>query len=326
MRKRSGLTLTTLLALLLLACGTLAADETAQGSFERNLTVTAPVDLEITSGSGNIHVQTGAAGQVNVRARITARRMSASEAAEVVRRIEANPPVEQTGSTVRIGRIDDEELRNKVSIEYEVSTPKETRLQARSGSGDVAVADLQGPVRAQAGSGNVSVTNVDDSVEAQAGSGDVTLEGARGGVRASTGSGNISAANLKGDLRASAGSGDIAVRQSDVTGAEMKTGSGDITVHEVHGALRVSTGSGSISADGTPSAAWDVSAASGDVRLKVPATAAFNFEAHTASGSIAINHPLTAQTISSRKRLEGSVRGGGPLVSVKTASGNVRVD
>jgi DUF4097 and DUF4098 domain-containing protein YvlB len=94
----------------------------------------------------------------------------------------------------------------------------------------------------------------------------------------------------------------------------------------VHGLLRVSTGSGSISAEGTPSAGWDVSAASGDVRLRVPQTAAFNFEAHTASGDIAINHPLTAQTISNRKRLEGAVRGGGPLVSVKTASGNVRVD
>ena len=94
MRKRSGLPLVTSLVLLLLACGALAADETAQGSFERTLTVSAPVDLEITSGAGNIQVQTGAAGQVQIRARITARRMSASEAAEVVR--EAAIAVSQT--------------------------------------------------------------------------------------------------------------------------------------------------------------------------------------------------------------------------------------
>ncbi len=326
MRKRSALPLATLLMLLLAAGGALAADETAQGSFDRTLTVTAPVDLEITSGSGDVRVQPGDSSRVQVRAKITARRASAAEAADVVRRIEANPPIEQTGSTIRIGRLDDEELRNKVSIAYDVVAPKQTRLRARAGSGNVTIAGLQGPVSAQAGSGDVSVADVDDSVEAQAGSGDLRLEGTRGGVRASTGSGDISAVNLKGDLRASAGSGDIEVRQSDVTSAEMKTGSGDITVHEVHGALRVSTGSGSISADGTPSASWDVSAASGDVRLRLPQTSAFNFEAHTASGSIAINHPLTAQTISNRRRLEGTVRGGGPLVSVKTASGDVRID
>ncbi len=326
MRKRSVLPLATPLALLLVACGALAADETAQGSFERTLTVTAPVDLEVTSGSGDIQVQPGDSGQVHVRAKVTARRGTVAEAAEVVKRIEANPPIEQTGSSVRIGHIEVEELRNRVSIDYEVVVPKQARLRARSGSGDVGVSGVQGPVSAQAGSGNVSVANAEGAVEAQTGSGNVTVDGAGGGVRASTGSGDVSAANVKGDLRASAGSGNIEVRQSDVTSAEMKTGSGDIVLHALRGPLRVSTGSGSISAEGTPAAAWDVSAASGDVRLKVPQDAAFDFEAHTASGSISIDHPITAQAISNRKRLAGKVRGGGPLVSVKTASGDVRVE
>src|SRR5436309_2079079 len=75
--------------------------------------------VEIQTGSGSITVRTGSSDRINIEARIKANdswgwfggdnRLSAEER---VKRLEANPPIEQHGNTVVIGRIEDSELRN----------------------------------------------------------------------------------------------------------------------------------------------------------------------------------------------------------------------
>src|SRR5262245_19795807 len=47
-----------------------AAAQQATGSFDRKLTVSGPVDLEVFSASGRIDVRTGQAGKIEVTARI----------------------------------------------------------------------------------------------------------------------------------------------------------------------------------------------------------------------------------------------------------------
>ena len=42
----------------------------AKGSFEQTLTVDAPILLDVSTGSGSINVQTGAAGKVEIVGRI----------------------------------------------------------------------------------------------------------------------------------------------------------------------------------------------------------------------------------------------------------------
>ena len=74
-----------------------------EGSFEKTLTVGEHPDVEIMSGSGSIEVRQGSVGRVEVRARVRAGdwgwSRSGLSAQERVKRIEANPPVEQQGNT-----------------------------------------------------------------------------------------------------------------------------------------------------------------------------------------------------------------------------------
>src|SRR5437867_12179546 len=92
-----------------------AGAQEATGSFERTLTVSGPVDLEVLSGSGRIEVRAGQAGRIEISGRVRAdnwRLFSGRlNARERVRRIEAKPPIEQTGNRVTIGRTDDEERK-----------------------------------------------------------------------------------------------------------------------------------------------------------------------------------------------------------------------
>jgi hypothetical protein len=93
-----------LVALILLSgCVTYMGAVTAEGSFERTLQVSGPVNLDIRSGSGDIRVVPGSAGQVQIRGVIRVRRGSDAEAQALVRELEQSPPIEQTGGDIRIG-------------------------------------------------------------------------------------------------------------------------------------------------------------------------------------------------------------------------------
>ncbi len=311
-----------LAALALFAMPAVAA--TAEGRFERTLQVTGAVDLEVKTGSGNINVRNGDAGSVRVVGTIRARD-DGGDAQDKVKRIESNPPIEQNGNTIHVGQVDDREMMRNVSISYEVIVPAETRLRSQTGSGGQTIDGLRGPVEASTGSGNINVSRIADEVRASTGSGSVHLDSVKGRVRATTGSGDIRGTGIGGALVASTGSGSVRVEQTSAGGAEVQTGSGNVEVAGVRGPLRVHSGSGSIRAEGEPAGEWNLEVASGNIALRFPSQAAFNFRARTGSGRISIDHPLLVQGSIGRREVEGKVRGGGSLVSVRTASGNIQV-
>ena len=94
----------------------------ADGTFERILTVAERPEIDIESGSGGIEVREGGTGRVEVRGQIRAwdwalwRGRYSPE--ERIKRLQANPPVTQAGNVVRIGRIDDDDIRKGVSVTY----------------------------------------------------------------------------------------------------------------------------------------------------------------------------------------------------------------
>ncbi len=132
-----------------------------EGSFQKTLTVGDRPTVEIISGSGAIEVRQGAVGRVEVRARIRAGdwgwSRSGLSAQERVKRIEANPPVEQQGNAVRIGDIKDADLRDGVSISYDVTVPPGSSLQSKSGSGSQRIEGVDGDVVVSSGSGSLTV-------------------------------------------------------------------------------------------------------------------------------------------------------------------------
>jgi DUF4097 and DUF4098 domain-containing protein YvlB len=274
-----------------------AAFADATGSFSRNLTVSGSPQIEIRTGSGNISVRTGLGDRVVVEGRIKANdnwgsswfggsRLSADER---VKRIEANPPIEQNGNNIVIGKIDDEEVRNNVSISYDVTVPESTRLESHSGSGSQRIEDIKGPVRANTGSGTIEIGQIGDEVDAQAGSGNVKIAGANGNVTA-------------------------------------RTGSGHITLHNIKSGLKASTGSGGIDADGDARGDWDLHTGSGGINVRTPSSAGFRVDAETGSGGVTIDKPVTMQGSISRRHIEGNVGNGGPTMHLRTGSGGIHIE
>jgi hypothetical protein len=316
----------------LLALTTLLSEGwAAQGSFERTMKVTGPVELEVTTGSGNIEVRTGDAATVRVRGIIRVHNRSGwsvndESARRKIQRIEDNPPIQQNGNFIRIGRLEDSELRRTVEISYELQVPVETRLRSDTGSGDQTIAGLRGPVKGSTGSGNLKVSGIADETHVDTGSGDVELNAIKGAVYAETGSGNIRATGVAGAIRAHTGSGDVRLEQTSEEPVKADTGSGNVEVSGVRGSLRASTGSGNIIAQGEPRGDWKLDTGSGNITMRVPPSANFSLYAHTGSGSVNTTLPITVTGKVGGHELRGKVGTGGPLVDIGTGSGDIHIE
>ena len=302
--KRSAL----LVSFLLVAI--LPAAASVQGTFQRSFQVTGPVDLQVFTHSGDITVRRGPSGSVQINAKIYASHnwpFGESRQADV-EEIQKNPPLHQNGNSIQI---DYPSVRN-LSIDYEITVPADTTVRTHSGSGDQ------------------SVDGIQKNVDLESGSGDMRLNDLNGEVRVHTGSGNVQADLVAGPVDAEAGSGDIRVRSKGPGDIHVHTGSGNIEVRDINGALRAEAGSGDITVDGTQTGAWEIRTGSGDVSLRLPSEASFDLDVSTSSGTLDVTHPVT-MTIQGRVRehphtMSGKVHGGGPLLSVHTGSGDVRID
>jgi len=305
------------------------AAQAVQGSFDRTLTVSGPVDLDVSTGSGSIEVRTGPAGTLHVVGRIKVGESwlgGGQNAQEKVKYLESHPPIEQTGNVVRIGHINDPTMRDSVSISYEITAPAQCKLRSRSGSGSQRIGNIDGPVDAAAGSGSLTFGDTGGRVTASAGSGSIQGGSIGGELNAHTGSGSIHVRDVHGAITISTGSGDVEVTQSAAGEVKVSAASGSVNLRGIQGPLRVNSASGSVSVQGTPSGEWHVSTASGSVTLQLPETAAFDLDAHTSSGRIDSRHPVTVVGAIDRRSMAGKVRGGGPMVELRTSSGSIRIE
>ena len=278
-----------------------------EGHFDRTLTVSGVVHLDLTTGSGDVTIKTGGSNQVIVHGTIHSNNEWFSNPENAVHQVESNPPIQQNGTDIRIGYNLPDDVKRHVSISYELTLPADAVVQAHSGSGDVSVEGVRGEVQAQTGSGDIRLRDLGGRAHVQTGSGGIRAQDVAAPFYGHTGSGDIDAALT--------GSGDV----------DIQTGSGSVELRGIKGGLHARTGSGGINADGSVAGPWQLHTGSGTVRLAIGSGSGFNLDVHTGSGSIHSDLPITVQGSMGRRELKGSVRGGGPEVAVSTGSGDVEI-
>ncbi len=278
-------------ALSALAVLTLAASAAyaSDSNFERTLTVSGAPTVSVSTGSGYIHLRPGADNQVHVVGHVHASQAWFGGGRDNrVQEIVNNPPIVQNGNEITIGERHSDLFRN-ISIDYEITLPRSTNLNAITGSGDLEIQDVGASIKAQSGSGSIRARGIPGGATLGTGSGDIELE--------QTGPGDVKA----------------------------ETGSGGLHLHGVAGALKASTGSGDIEAEGQPIADWRISTGSGSIHLNV-GNARFNLTADTGSGDVNVAQPITMQGSLNHHHVSGSVNGGGPTIRANTGSGDIRIN
>jgi hypothetical protein len=297
-----------LLAMLILSVPAVYADS-VQGTFDRSYTVSGPVEVEVLTRSGDIIVRKGPSGTVTIHGKIhVGDRWFTGNRQGDVKEIEKNPPITQSGNSIRIDYL----KQHDISVDYEITAPPDTSVQTRSGSGDQSIEGLTGKLNLESGSG------------------DMRLREAGGPIYIRTGSGNVGARDISGAFDVECGSGDISIEAKGEGGdSRVRTGSGTIQLRGIKGGLRVESGSGDVSASGTQTAPWDIRTSSGNVELELQSGAAFDLDAIAGSGNVVVDGPV-AITVEgdvgkAHHSIHGKVGGGGPLVTVHTGSGDVHI-
>src|SRR5271165_1613338 len=138
----------------------------AEGHFDRTLTVSGVVNLDLTTGSGDITIKAGGSNQVVVHGTIHSNNWF-SNAENAVHQVESNPPIQQNGNSIRIGYDLPEDVKRHISISYEVTVPADASVQAHSGSGGIGIEGVRGELQAQAGSGDIRLCDLGGRVHVQ---------------------------------------------------------------------------------------------------------------------------------------------------------------
>lgn len=293
------------------------------GSFERTLSVSGPVRLELNNASGDVTIRSGPDGTVHVHGDVRVSGNGFENAQQRLNEIVSNPPLEQKGDTVRIGK--DLVRMHNLSIAYIIEVPQSTEISTKLASGTQNISGIRGPVQADAASGAIRANNIDRSVHLATASGAVEAENCGDELRVSTASGSVTADNVKGDVLINAMSGSIQVAKPGAR-VEARSASGSIDVRGANNDVKARAASGRIAVQGNPSGNgyWDLKTASGAVEIAVPSNANFHLSAGARTGGIRTDVPIVIEE-QSKRSLRAHMGDGGGRVEIQTASGTIRI-
>ena len=219
------------------------------GNFDRTLSVTGPASLYLSNGSGSTQIHAGAPGQIHIHGEFRVRGLLWGNPRRRASDLSQNPPIRQEGSLVHVGS--PQFGAGSLRIDYTIEVPPSTEVRVATGSGDLNVGGISGPVTATTGSGDVQMSEIQGDVHATAGSGDMRMEAIQGSVELTAGSGDVEMKSVGGRVRVKTGSGDITL-SAPGNAVSLSNGSGDIRVTGASSDLRIRTGSGTVTAEMAP--------------------------------------------------------------------------
>ncbi len=205
-------------------------------------------------------------------------------------------------------------------------------LNLHTGGGGIKISGSKGKVNAETGGGTISIGGAQQAVTAQTGGGSIDLQNCGGDVRASTGGGSLEIGEVAGsaDLETGGGSIRLAAAKGPV---KASTGGGTITLYKLMNGARAESGAGSITAEflsvNTDST---LETSVGDVIVYLSPNARVTVKA---SVEMANGHRIRSDfpdiKVSSEGGewgprnyfAQGSLNGGGPVLRVRTSSGNI---
>jgi DUF4097 and DUF4098 domain-containing protein YvlB len=225
-------------------------------------------------------------------------------------------------------------------------------VTAETGGGAIEVGNVEGNVSLQTGGGNIKVASAKGEIKAESGGGSVVVLSGLQGAVLQTGGGSIRVDKCSGPVKATTGGGSVDLGEIGGS-AKIETGGGSIRLASANGRVQAQTGGGSIQLDGATSVEAETSAGGIVVKLLSSAGGHTNSSLETAAGDITV-YLANDLAISIRAEIEaanghtirsdfsdihvsseggpwgpktvtaeGQLNGGGPVLKVRTNSGNV---
>ncbi len=225
-------------------------------------------------------------------------------------------------------------------------------INAETGGGNIDVGNVASDVSVHTGGGTIKIVSAKGKIVAESGGGNVIVISGMQGAELETGGGSIHVDHCAGKVTATTGGGSIDL--GDIGGpAEIETGGGSIRLASAKGPVKAETGGGSIELLGVPSAHAETGAggieakfiasggehndsvletSAGDITVYVAPNVKLSIRA---SIEVANGHRIESEFPDIRitteggdygsktVTAEGDLNGGGPVLKVRTTTGDI---
>lgn len=213
-----------------------------------------------------------------------------------------------------------------VRMHVVVTIPNGTYARVRTRDGDIFIEKLEGDLRASTSDGDVIVGTVHGSViSLKTSDGDIRAEDLKADeVRIRSSDGDVRAKRIQGEIIVlSTSDGDVVIGRAEGETISMSTSDGDIRVQAVAKKVSARTSDGNINVAITGNTALNLRTSDGNVRITAPAKLKADLDLRGERVSVG---GATVEGEVGRRRVLGSVGGGGASIVVRTSDGSISLD
>lgn len=308
-----------------LAAVAIAAASVGNASIERKFPVSAGGRLVVDAEASDVYLSGGAD---EVRVAITRR---GSRDADILEDFDVD--LRRAGDQVEVTvRVRDRSMwrfwGDRGHLQIEAQVPHEFDASVETSGGDLRVTRLAGEVSVRTSGGDMEFEDVDGPIRGQTSGGDVRLDGTTGPADVKTSGGDIELGQIGGEVQAKTSGGDITIEHATAH-VRATTSGGDISIRQAANGVRARTSGGSVRASLTTlTQDSSLTSSGGSLTLHLPERAAFDLDAKTSGGRVAIDEAfaVTTRGTNSKDNVSGTVNGGGPDVRLRTSGGAIRIE
>jgi len=270
---------------LTLLAGGLFCSTAFAGDYSKSFTVSNRATVHVDTNDGSVRVTTGDAKQVEIH--VDYRGYEEGKTLHIESH-QAGDVVEFTARAATVWPLS----FGLHELHIEVRLPKDSDLKIETGDGEIHASGLSGNIDLSTGDGSMNVSAMS------------------GVLRFHTGDGGIDGSDLDGQCDAVSGDGSIKLSgRFDVLRA--KSGDGKIVVSAARGSKVESS--------------WSVQSGDGEIAVALPSDLHANVDASTGDGHISTDIPITVSGSVSKKRVLGTLNGGGQSLTIHTGDGSIRL-
>lgn len=323
-------------------------------------TIPANTHVFVHNGRGDISVRSSDDAQIRVSAKKGVKTWSEEEADRIAKPVSVE--VVKNGDTYEVRPSGYDLSDARISVDLEVSVPKNSPLTVKTDKGDVQVSDMTADIGVTDQNGDVEVRNIAGDVLIEMHKGDVKVNDSKGDVKVSGKGGEIDVTNaaasltvdgdfygpvradkvskgvrlispktdltlsaLAGHLEAASGNLDVVDAPGNLS---VRTRDNEISIENPGGKVNIENRNASISVRFTSAPRDDVSItnSSGEISLSLPGTSSFEVQADCRNCDISSEFPGLAVTKSPAGDASIAASYGSgrrPKIVLKTSYGNI---
>ena len=215
---------------------------------------------------------------------------------------------------------------HNMRVHFDVNVPREFDLDVHTAGGSIEVADIKGQVDVNTSGGHIKLGSIGGKVNAKTSGGSISLNGSDGTADLRTSGGGINIGNVNGDVTAKTSGGSVSVDGARGN-ADVYTSGGSLNLEKIYGNITGHTSGGSITAEiiGKIDRDCSLKTSGGSIRVHLDKNIKVTVDARTSGGQVSSDFPITVQGKIKKNQLYGKINGGGPMLTLKTSGGNIRI-